>query len=73
VPVSVLTAVEDDGFLQPRAKPVFQETKAAQVFTADAGACFDLEGDYLAVVAFKDEVYLVARLRAKVADRYRSV
>jgi len=73
VPVSVLTAVEDDGFLQPRAKPVFQETKAAQVFTADAGACFDLEGDYLAVVAFEDEVYLVARLRAKVADRYRSV
>jgi hypothetical protein len=71
--VRVLAGVEDDGFLQARAEPFFQQAEAAEAFAADAGACLDLERDDLAVVAFKYEVYLVAGLCPEVAGCYRCV
>lgn len=68
--VRVLAGIQDDGLLQARPKAIFQETESSQVFAADTGASLDLEGDYLAVVALKYQIHLVARFGAKVSSRH---
>jgi hypothetical protein len=46
-PVCVLAGVQDDGFVQARAEPVFQETKITQILAADAGTGFDVTRSFL--------------------------
>jgi hypothetical protein len=51
VGVRVFAGVQDDRFLQPWAEALSQLAQTAEVFPADPGACFDLDGYYLNVVA----------------------
>jgi hypothetical protein len=71
--VGILAGVEDDGFLQSRSEPVLQKAQAVQVFAADASSGLELEGYYLAIVAFEHEVYLVTRLGPEMSGRYGGV
>jgi len=47
----VLAGVQDDSFLQPGAEALFELAETVEVLAADPGACLDLNGDYLTVVA----------------------
>ena len=49
--VRVFAGVQDDRFLQPGAEALFQLAETAEFFAADLGACLDLDGDYLTIVA----------------------
>ena len=73
MPVRVLAGVQHDGFLQTGAEAVPQHAQPAKVLTAHPAARLDLEGDHLAVIAFKDEIGFVARFGAEVPGRNRRV
>jgi hypothetical protein len=69
----VFAGVQDERLLQPGAEALFQLAETAEVFPGDPGACLDLDGDYLTVVALEHEVDLVACFGAKVPGGDRRI
>ena len=69
----MFAGVQDDRFLQLRAEAFFKLAEAAEVFGADPGACLDLDGDYLAVVAFEHEVDFITGFGAEVPGGDRCI